>query len=217
MKKLGLVHTSATLVPVFAELCAEHLPSVRVFHISDESLIKDVIEAGELTAAVSRRVASQVLCAADAGADLVMVTCSSIGPAVERAAGLTDTPVLRVDQPMADEAIRAGGKVGVAATLPTTLRPTADLIRRRAAAVDAPVDLTTRLCEGAFDALMSGDPESHDEAVKSALEALTQECDVVVLAQASMARVAEQLDAAGSTAPILSSPRLAIRHLTTLL
>ena len=30
-KKLGLVHTSATLVPVFAALCKEKLPNVDVF------------------------------------------------------------------------------------------------------------------------------------------------------------------------------------------
>ncbi len=32
-KRLGLVHTSATLVPVFASLCKEKLPNVEVFNI----------------------------------------------------------------------------------------------------------------------------------------------------------------------------------------
>ena len=46
-----------------------------------------------------------------------MVTCSSIGPAVEAGAKLMGVPVLRVDQPMADIAVQTGKRIGVIATL----------------------------------------------------------------------------------------------------
>ena len=103
-KKLGLVHTSATLVPVFAVLCKEKLPNVDVFNIADDSLVKGIREAGSLTATIARRVAGYLESAELAGADYIMVTCSSIGPAVEAGAKLMGVPVLRVDQPMADQA-----------------------------------------------------------------------------------------------------------------
>src|ERR1041385_821676 len=115
-KTLGLIHTSATLVPVFAQLCKAKLPNVDVFNIADDSLIKDVIRRGELTPLTARRVAQHIASAADAGADYVLVTCSSIGRAVEAAAGQTKIPVLRVDQPMADQAVRSGKRIGVIAT-----------------------------------------------------------------------------------------------------
>lgn len=213
MNKLGLIHTSATLVPVFAELCNELLPGVETFNIADDSLIKEVISMGRLTPSVSHRVAGHVFAAQEAGADQVLVTCSSIGEAIERAAALVDIPVLRVDQPMADEAVRIGGKIGVAATLPTTLGPTADLIRRRSVAAGASPTIVSRLCEGAFDCLMTGDPGKHDAMVAEALLDLASTCDVVVLAQASMARVISQLGDTAPKTPILSSPRLAISHL----
>lgn len=216
MNRLSLIHTSATLIPMFSELCAQHLPSETVNHVSDESLIKEVIREGKVTPSVVRRVAAQVVCASDAGADRIMVTCSSIGAAVEHAAALVDKPVLRVDQPMADAAVRIGGTIGVAATLPTTLQPTADLIRRRAEQAGASIRLNERLCAGAFDALMAGDARSHDRSVRDALTELREQCDVVVLAQASMARVAEQTQGSSHATPILSSPELAIRHLAEL-
>ena len=50
-KKLGLVHTSATLVPVFAQLCKEKLPNVDVFNIADDSLVKGIREAGSIQGA----------------------------------------------------------------------------------------------------------------------------------------------------------------------
>ena len=164
-RKLGLLHTSATLVPIFEQLCKAKLPGVSVFNIVDDSLIKDVIAHGQLRPQTARRVVQHVAAAEDAGADYILVTCSSIGAAVETAAGLASVPVLRVDQPMADHAIATAHRIGVIATLPTTLQPTADLLRRRAAAAGKNIDLSTRLCDGAFDALMSGDPETHDVLV----------------------------------------------------
>jgi Asp/Glu/hydantoin racemase len=216
-KTLGLVHTSAMLVPVFAQLCKDKLPGVEVFNIADDSLIKDVIRRGELTLQTARRVAGHVASAEEAGADYILVTCSSIGRAVEVAAAQVKVPVLRVDQPMADQAVQLGKKIGVIATLPTTLEPTADLIQRRAAKARKTIALTSRLCEGAFDALVHGDGAKHDAMVAAALKELSQQVEVIVLAQASMARVVDGLAAADKRVPILASPALAVEYLATVL
>jgi Asp/Glu/hydantoin racemase len=216
-KKLGLIHTSATLVPVFAQLCKEKLPGVETFNIADDSLVKGIIAAGSLTAQISRRVAGYLESAELAGADYIMVTCSSIGPAVEAGAKLMGVPVLRVDQPMADKAVATGGKIGVIATLQTTLEPTADLISRRAAAAGRKIELVSRLCEGAFDALMSGDAAKHDAIVATALTELSKQVDVIVLAQASMARVVDTLSEREKRIPILASPGIAVDFLATVL
>jgi aspartate/glutamate racemase len=216
-RTLGLIHTSATLVPVFAELCSKYLPDTKVFNIVDDSLIKNVISCGELTPATARRVANYVGSAEAAGADFIMVTCSSIGAAVEASAAFTNVPVLRVDQPMADQAVQTGSRVGVIATLPTTLGPTGDLVKRRAAAAGKEIELVSVLCEGAFDALMSGDATTHDAMVAKALKGLTAKVDAIVLAQASMARVVATLDEVDRSVPILASPEIAIQHLASVL
>lgn len=218
-KTLGLIHTSATLVPVFQDLADKYLAGkdVKVFNIVDDSLIKNTIERGAMTPDTSRRVVDYVGSAEAAGADFILVTCSSIGAAVESSAPLTKAPVLRVDQPMADKAIQMGRKIGVVATLSTTLEPTSDLVRRRALVAGKEIELISKLCEGAFDALMGGKPEIHDEMVASALKELSQKVDVIVLAQASMARVVGQLSEEDKKVPILSSPELAMQHIANIL
>lgn len=216
-KQLGLIHTSATLVPIFQQLCSAKIPSVDVFNIADDSLIKDVIRRGELTASTARRVVEHVASAEAAGADYILVTCSSIGRAVETAASLANVPVLRVDQPMADKAVQMSKKIGVLATLPTTLEPTADLINRRAAKAGKRIELTSRLIEGAFDQLMGGNGAKHDALVAAALKELASQVAVIVLAQASMARVVEALPADERRVPILASPPLAVEYLATVL
>jgi len=215
-RRLGLVHTSATLVPAFEQLCRERVPGVAVFNIVDDSLIKDVIAHGRLRPATARRVVQHVVAAEAAGADTILVTCSSIGRAVETAATLVDVPVIRVDRALAERAVATGRRIGVIATLPTTLDPTADLIGRCAAAAGREVAITARLCDGAFEALMAGDAATHDATVAAALEALAAEVDVIALAQASMARVVAALPPDPTRPPILASPPLAIEALADL-
>jgi Asp/Glu/hydantoin racemase len=213
MKTLGFVHTSATLVPLFQDLTKQHLTGVETFNIVDDSLIKDVIKKGKLEPNTAARVVNHIKTAEEAGADVILVTCSSIGRAIETAATLCSVPVIRVDQAMADEAVQIGENIGVIATLPTTLEPTSDLVKRRAEKAGKAINITSKLCDGAFEALMSGDAAKHDEMVAKALKELMQTVDIIVLAQASMARVVDSLSAEDKKVPILASPGIAMRKL----
>jgi Asp/Glu/hydantoin racemase len=216
-KTLGLIHTSATLIPVFQQLCKEHLPGVATFNIVDDSIVRNIRERGSLTPEISKRVADYVASAEDSGVDYIMVTCSSIGAAVEAAARHTKVPVLRVDQPMADIAVQTGKRIGVIATLQTTLGPTSDLVQRRAALAGKDIELTSRVVDGAFEALMAGNAATHDTLVANALRELSQNVDVILLAQASMARVVDTLSDADKIVPIIASPPTAIQYLASIL
>lgn len=209
-KRLALIHTGAFLAPMFTELCREAMPDVSVFNIADDSLIQNTIAANELTPGTARRLAAYIQSAEDAGADVVMVTCSSVGPAVEAARPFVKIPVLRVDEPMADEAVRMARRIGVIATLPTTLEPTRALVEARAAAQGREVEIITHLCKGAFEAVSTGDASTHDRIVREGLLALMDQVEVIVLAQASMARVVDTLPEEEKKVPILSSPRLGV-------
>jgi len=200
------------LVPKFAELCEQTMPQVAIFHVVDESLIKNTIAAQGLEKATARRVLRLILNAREAGADAVLVTCSSIGPAVQVARRIFEFPVLRVDEPMAEEAVQLGSRIGVLATLATTLRPTVDLLREVAAARSRSIEVVECLCDGAFEAFLSGDNETHDGIVLRALMRLIESVEVVVLAQASMAGVVERIAAERLVKPVLSSPALAVRR-----
>lgn len=215
--RLTLVHTSAVMIPVFGELCAELLPEVEVVHIVDESLLKDIIRDQCLGKPTARRAVGHVVSAAQAGTDFIMVTCSSIGAAAELGRELVDVPVMRVDEPMADLAVNEGSRIGVVATLPSTLKPTAELIEVQAKKQAKEVTVITRLCEGAFEAVISGDNATHDRIVGAGIRELMQQVEVIVLAQASMARVVDNLPVEDRRIPILSSPRLAVERLATLL
>lgn len=208
MPTLGLVHNSPMLAGVFNEIAARVMPDVRILHFVDESTIKNTIAAGHLQKATMRQVIRLVGSTFDAGCDAAMVTCSSIGRAVEMAAELYEQPVLRVDRAMAEQAVAGAMRIGVVATLSTTLDPTADLVRRVAAEQGKDIELVAHLCDGAFDAVMAGDGATHDRIVGEALTHALADVDAIVLAQASMARVVASLPEGAVGAPVLSSPEL---------
>ena len=210
-KKLALLHTSPVLTPLFASLCAKWMPEVKIFHMVDESLIKSTIEAGKLQKVTIRRLIGQVGSGFDGGADAVLVTCSSIGPGVEIAQTVFDRPVIRVDEAMARKAVEEGQRIGVIATLSTTLAPTSALVRRKAQEAGKQVDVVECLCDGAFEAVMAGDTATHDRIVADALTNRLRGVDVIVLAQASMARVLEGLPPGAVKAPVFASPELGVK------
>jgi len=216
-KKVVFLHTVPSLVGLFTDLAKELLPTFEVMHIADEMLLKLVLGQGGLSPFIYQRVADHAIAAERAGASAVQCTCSSISPCVDVAQPFVGIPVLKIDQPMIDEALRIGKRIGVAATAPTTLKPTTDLVRQRAAFFEMDVQVESRLCEGAYQALFNGDPQTHDQIVRHHLLNLMERNDVILLAQASMARVADSLLPEDKRIPILSSPRLAIQHLKKVL
>ena len=217
-KQIAFIHTSPSVIPTFKSLADELIGQrAKVFNMVDESLLCDIIDRGCCPPATAKRLVGHVLAAEQAGADFILVTCSSMGRAVEASRALVAAKVLRVDEPMAERAVSTGRRIGVIATLPSTLEPTAALIQSRAAAAKKQIDLTTRVVDGAFDAVISGNGARHDELVSAALRDMARNVDVIVLAQASMARVVESLRAEDKPVPILASPRSAVEHLASLL
>jgi Asp/Glu/hydantoin racemase len=217
-QRLVLIHTIPSLVGLFTSLADEILgPEVEILHVADEILLKVVLAQGGLSPFIYRRVAEHAMAAEEAGASAVQLTCSSISPCAAPARAYVSIPVLTIDEPMVDQAIQRAERIGVAATAPTTLQPTSDLLKARASLAGKHVSVEAVLCEGAYTALMSGDLETHDRIVRQTVVGLMERNQIVLLAQASMARVADTIPASERRAPILSSPRLAMERVRAVL
>ncbi|TCR67909.1 aspartate/glutamate racemase family protein [Rhizobium sp. BK376] len=210
MPTLALLHTVATLPAVFQPLVRQALPGWSSFNILDESLLQHTIRDGALSNRTKQRLTQYVFSAADAGADAVVVTCSTLGNAVDRISPITSIPLFRIDQGMANEAVRKAQRIGVLATLPTTLEPTGTIIRNAALADGKDCVVVEKLCEGAFVRLTAGDPATHDAMVIEGFRELASQTDLIVLAQASMAQALKSLDQ--RQVPCLTSPQLGIAH-----
>jgi Asp/Glu/hydantoin racemase len=125
-------------------------------------------------------------------------------------------PVLKIDEPMAEMAVARGRRIGVVATVATTLDPTSSLLRQKASEAGREISISTALCQEAFQAILQGDTERHDRMVMEKATELAQEVDLILLAQGSMARLAFPLSQRVSI-PVLSSPSLFMERLKLML
>ena len=140
---------------------------------------------------------------------MILNACSSIGELCGPVGDVVGMPVIRVDTAMAAQAVQLGKIVAVAATLPSTLRPTCELLAATAQQHGRDIQIRPVLIEGAYAALLRGDREEHDALIAQALTAAAASADAVVLAQASMARVLPRLTPE-QQAKCLTSPALAV-------
>ncbi|SDT36378.1 aspartate/glutamate racemase family protein [Microlunatus soli] len=206
MTRLAMLHTGAVVIEPFAALARQKLPEVEVQHLLDDKIVAD-LGNGVDHDQIATRLRSLGAAAVASGADRLLLTCSSISGFAGPLAAAIGIPVLRIDEAMADEAIRRGTRIGIVATLETTLRPTVALLAERAAATGREIVTTDVVVPGAFEAVASGDRTAHDQLVAAAITELSADNDVIVLAQASMASAADQVRTA---VPVLSSPELGI-------
>ena len=208
-KRVCFFHTGAILAPRFDELSKEYIPKADVFHMVDESLIDDLISVGELTPSIIKRLSFQLSLAVDAGAVLILDTCSSTSPGVDVARKLVDVPIIKIDDPMMEKAVDIGKNIGLLATANSTLKPSSELVKRKAKQIGKDITLNSTLKEEAFEALMEGNEDLHDRLVTEKGIELAQDNDVLVLAQASMSHLSSKI-AEQVTVPVLTSPELAM-------
>ena len=214
-KKIAILHTSFVFVQVetlITDLIADLIPEAEVIHFVDSDVLATVVKEGGISEKSAARMTFMARAAEAAGADIIFSACSSLGPALDVAAKAVLIPVVKIDEAMAIEAAETGTRIGLLASVPTTLGPTSDLIQSKADASRKSITIQRGLAEGAFDVLMSGDRPRHDQMIMEQAMTLAKEVDLIVLSQASMNRLAEPLSAATGL-PVLSSPRRGVTYL----
>jgi len=206
--RLAFLHTARTHVATFDALVAELDPALAARHEVDPTLLDDARSAGGVTDAIAARVASAMRALAEAGATVVVCTCSTLGGAAERADLGPGRHALRIDRPMAEAAVAAGPRIAIVAALASTFAPSRALLEDVARRAGRSVALREVLCADAWPRFEAGDLEGYLARVEATAREAAVQADVVVLAQASMADAA--LRCADVGAPVLAGPRLGV-------
>ena len=193
MTKLAIIHTTPVTIEMLKRLAEEKLPGYEIINLVDDSILPELSINGGDVSNVQERLIQYAKNAERAGAKVISNACSSVGEVVSLMRQEVAIPVVRIDEAMVECAVNTGDRIGVVATLPTTLNPTIRLIQEKAKVLGKEVQIQSVLAEEAYARLIVGDKDGHDEALEKVLVQLVEGTDVVVLAQASMARVIEKL------------------------
>lgn len=192
-KRLALIHTvewyDKSVIEPFAKEWSRQNPDVEIINIMDDSLLSEALAHDGPTQAVLRRVVLYGMAAEAAGADVAMVSCTTVGEGTRLARRLLSIPIFNIDEPMAAEAVRRGGRLGVVATVPTSAPATERLLRIEAEKAGTRIEIRTAVNPQAFQYLLEGKIRMHDELVYREMDELAGSVDVMVLGQISLARI----------------------------
>jgi len=211
MPSVTLLHTADVHIATFERLLSETDTSLQAKHVVHDEWLAEAREKG-LNEDLTDRI-SAFLQSASASSDLVLCTCSTLGPVADQVAN-TNRNVLRIDRPMMEKAVSLQGTILVAVCLESTMRPTLDLLDDVANQTGNPVNVETVLCAQAWPLFESGDTTAFGRAIAGSVEtaiAAIEQPACVVLAQASMAAAEPFLS--GLDVPVLTSPPLAVAAL----
>ncbi len=193
MKKLFLIHTINSFMDIIYnphfKPFLEKNPDVSINNIMDDSLLSEARENAGVTNDLCARIMNYVNAAERGGADVIMVTCTSVNEAAKYARRFSKVPVFNIDEPTVREALSIGSRIGVLGTLPTSPKAIIRLVDDYAAEMGKKVTTVAKVAEGAYDTLVAGDRAKHDEQVVAAVRALSEEVDVIIFAQISMSLV----------------------------
>lgn len=209
--KIGLVYTATN--PQMCAYIEDRITALlgreaEWFSLSDASILQDVAAAGRVTSAASKKLLQLYFQAMDAGADVILNVCSSVGAvadAMEALNPLTGTPVVRIDSEMCRQVAHNTDHIAAIATFPTALEPTVRKIESEARRLERRVEISQILIDGGFG------KASLTESVCAQLKHLEGEIQAVVLCQASMAVYVYELEQALNL-PVYSSPDYGIRE-----
>lgn len=206
---VALLHTADSNVALFDQ-AADRLgvaDRLRLVHRVRPDLLAAVEAAGGLTPELAHHTA-HLLAGLAGEARGVILTCSSLGPAVE---GLSPgpVPVIRADAALAAAACARPGRVSVLFAAPTSRAVTDRLFTQAAVRTGAVIDL--RYVEDAWNAFQAGDNRTYAALIQQEMRrARAEGADRIALAQTSMT-VAIQAWSHG--APVLTVPVAALQYL----
>ena len=216
MKRVACIHTVYSVIEEFTRQLRQELPEGCLIHtMYDDFLATDPAATGVFSSANFRRLRLDLQTQAMTGADLLLVSCSTLSPAVHLLRKEFPVPVVAIDDAMMEAAAAMGEKIGLLATAASTVQPSSDALLAAAQAVEKKVDVQVLCNEGAIRALKAGDIRTHDRLVLEMADRLEGR-DVVVLAQASMAHLEARVSARTGL-PTLSSPRRCVEQVRRLL
>jgi len=215
-KLVALLHTTKVLIEPMEKLFAEIAPEPKLIHLLDEGILHMSLKTGTIDSKIIRRVCNLAIAAEEAGADVILLTCSATSSAADVARELITVPLVKINEPMIESAVERGNKIGIMATDKATLSPSSSLVEEIAKKRHKEVTVKTILCEEALQARLAGDTAKHDQLLLQTLENFSRSVDVIVLSQASMATIVQQAQSRVKI-PVLSSPKLAVEKVKQIL
>lgn len=216
MKSIALIHTVFSVANSFEEQLRKGISQeIEVHHLLDTFLSDNANKLGIFTINNRERLLLDVKAQEMTSADVIITTCSTLTPIVDKIRPFIKTPLIAIDDAMALKSITYGKKVFILATAESTIAPTKAKIIALANKEKMVLEIETDVCHDAFTALKEKRMEDHNRILAERAKNISG-FDCIILAQASMAQMEEEIQEICGC-PVLSSPKLCIAQVSKMI
>lgn len=219
MKRIAIIHTVKPVLNTFDMRIREAMPDKElvIHNLFDDFLATDPSPdgVGYFTIDNKKRLLNDIFSAELTGADLIVTTCSTLTPVVAEIRPFVKVPIVAIDDAMSEAAVEKGSKIMVLATAKSTIPTTIARLRQAARAIKKEIVLDSTFNETAYHAMKRLDLKTHDDLVLEQARSI-RDYDVIVLAQASMAHLEQEIEKITKT-PTFSTPDRCVRQIKKIL
>lgn len=204
------LHTSKVHIATFDGLRDRFAPGLAIRHVVREDLLERAVAQGGVTPEIEAAANAALTEAITQDAQIIVCTCSTLGALAESFDADAPIPVMRIDRPMADNAVMLGNHIAVCGATSTALASTVALLHSSAKDMDrANVTIIDHLFASAWKYFQQGDMDAYHREVARGLRGAALTADLIILAQASMHGAIAHCPEI--TIPVWSSPETGFR------
>ena len=175
MKTLGIIHASIITSTAVQPFIDSYIPDIEIMHLVDDTIQRDNLKAevGQIPKVNFYKFAQYAHNLEEAGVDMILLACSTFNFSAELARPMINTPIAQIDRVMMETAVRNGTKIGLLATLPTTVPSSRRLLEIAGEEAGKKIEIETVLEAQAFKEYSKGNFDKHNEILLEAIDSLS--------------------------------------------
>ena len=212
--RVTMIHAIAESIPPVRLAFDEEFPEAEVINVLDESLLVDFDD--QLTPNLRRRITNIIGYCQDNKADAIGLACSVYAPVVESAKDLVHVPLISSYGPVMADAVTAGPRIGLIASVASTMRDSKYYLHLAADEADVEIEPQLCLAEDLITVMRAEGQSGLERRLEEEVLKIASKVDVVLLTQFSFAAALAHLEKV-SPIPVLSAPHSSARTLKKLL
>jgi len=184
--KIALISSTRAVFGSMEAAFKAVFPEAEVIHLLDETLLDLFCQDGGLSFRSRRKALQMALTAQDAGVDGILVTCSSLSPAVDELRPFLTIPIVKIDEFMVEHVVQSAETIALVASAETVMKSVEPLVQSKARQFNRKVSVRY-VIKGDIWPLLQKDPISFYEKIGEAAGQAAKDCQAVIIAQVSMA------------------------------
>ncbi|WP_419887634.1 aspartate/glutamate racemase family protein [Neobacillus niacini] len=214
--KIGIIHATCNAVPPLNAAFNNLAPEVTVLNFVDENIQYYANQINGIDDKSYRDFVDIAVKAQEAGVDAIIVACTVLTPIIDSVKPFVSVPIMAVDRPMLEKAVKNYNKIGVVVTNGPTGPLTEAQLKKIAKELGKEVEIDTQIDTQAMTELKAGNEEEHNRLnCLAAAELKERGCEVIVLAQITQASAEKETSTLGL--PVLTSPKEAVKAIISAL